>query len=461
MSSNLTEENKSKYFGDAEFYGKSARLAIPSMLQQLLSSAMGIVDTMFVSWIGKVSAVGVGSQLEALAIGVCFGVMEGVGIFSAQFFGAKDFHNMRKSFGLALMLCFMITGIWFLSVSFFGPQIMHFYVKDPQVIADGLIYLKIVRFSYVPMAMALVFNHMFRCIHRTAIPMWIGIGSMSCNCFFNYVLIFGKLGFPEMGVAGAAMGTLIAQLVSLTSYIIVSIYLKVPFIGPLKEIFTMNYHFVKPIMGRTIPTIINETFFSFGSSMFIKAYALLGTQVTDAYYVGNTITRMFFSVCNGLGVATSMMLGAELGAGRRDDAIRMSRYFLTMSLILALGFTGVIVACARPLVNLFGMSDPEVYKMAIGVVRISALLIALRLVIVVVFSSLRSGGDARYLMFLDSGMMWMVGIPLAYLCVTVFGLTNFVVVFLIVQTEQLVRALLGIQRLLSNKWAINLTKLVN
>ena len=119
------------------------------------------------------------------------------------------------------------------------------------------------------------------------------------------------------------------------------------------------------------------------------------------------------------------------------------------------------MACARPLVNLFGMSAPEVYKMAIGVVRVSALRIALRLVIVVVFSSLRSGGDARYLMFLDSGMMWMVGIPLAYLCVTVFGLTNFVVVFLIVQMEQLVRALLGIQRLLSNKWAINLTKLVN
>ncbi|MBQ6451263.1 MAG: MATE family efflux transporter [Solobacterium sp.] len=450
-----------KYFGDKEFYSKSAKLAIPSMLQQLLSSAMGIVDTMMVSWIGKVSAVGVGSQLEQLAISICFGVLEGVGIFAAQFFGASDFRNMKRTFGLALILNFIITFLWFLAALFFARPIMHFYVKDPAVIEDGLLYLQIVKYAYVPMALAMVYNHMFRSIHKTNIPMWIGIGSMTCNLIFNYLLIFGKFGFPALGVRGAAFGTVIAQYVSLFSYMIVSKVLKVPFIGTLKQIFSLDLRFIRPIMHRTIPTIINEAFFGFGSSMFIKAYALLGTKVTDAYYVGNTITRMFFSICNGLSVATAMMLGAELGAGRRDDAIRMSRYFITMSLILAVVFVVLISGFAGPLVDLFGMTDAEVYRIAVGVVRVSSLRIAMRLFIVVIFSALRSGGDSRYLMFLDAGIMWTVGIPLAYISVLWLGLTNFIVVFLIVQMEQVVRALLGMRRLLSNKWAINLTKLVN
>lgn len=452
---------RQKYFGNSAFYRRVANLAIPSMLQQLLSSAMGIVDTIMVSWIGAVSAVGTGSQLEAICVTIAFGVMEGVGIFAAQFFGAEDYHNMRRTFGLALLLNGSIGLAWLLAITLAGRSIVSFYVKDPAVISQAMEYLNIVRFSYPLTCIAFTYNYLFRCMHKTSVPMFLSILAMGCNCFFNYVLIFGKLGFPQLGVAGAAWGTLIAQSVSVLCYVTYTIRKKVPFIGPLKEMFALDSHFVGPIMQRTWPTICNEAFFSFGASMFIKAYGLLGTTITDAYYVGNTITNIFFSVCNGVSVASGMILGAELGHGDRDRAITESRWFLSLAVILMVAVTVFIVSAAGPMVSLFGLKDPTVVGIARGVVKVASVRISMRLLVVVIFSAMRAGGDSRFLMALDSGVMWAVGIPLAYFLIVGLGMTNFVQIFLLVQLEQVVRIAIGMRRFVSNRWAVNLTGLVD
>ncbi len=452
---------ENKYFGNALFYRRTAMLAVPSMLQQLLSSAMGIVDTIMVAWIGAVSAVGIGSQLEGMCITIAFGVMEGVGIFAAQFFGAHDYSSMKKTFGLSLLLNGAIGLAWFLGVTCAGRAIVSFYVKDPAVVAQALIYLNIVRFSYPLTCIAFTFNYLFRCIHKTTVPMYLSVGAMGLNCFFNYVLIFGALGFPKLGVAGAAWGTVIAQSASVIGYIVYTVWKKVPFVGSFREMFFLSSSFVSPIMERTYPTILNEALFSFGSSMFIKAYGLLGTRVTDAYYVGNTITNIFFSVCNGMSVAAGMILGAELGGGNRDEAIKESRWFLVLALILAVIVSIVIVAFAAPLVSLFGLTDAGVIETAVGVVRIASIRISTRLIIVVIFSALRAGGDSRFLMFLDSGIMWGVGIPVVYLLISVLGMTDFVMIFFLAEIEQFVRIAIGMKRYHSNRWAVNLTGLVS
>ena len=173
-----------------------------------------------------------------------------------------------------------------------------------------------------------------------------------------------------------------------------------------------------------------------------------------------SILRLFMSVCNGLSVATGMILGAELGKNDIDTAKKESRYFLGLAFMLAGALTLIIIAAAHPIVWLFSMEDPLTFLTAVGVVRASAVRIAFRLVIVVIFSCLRAGGDSRFLMFLDAGVMWAVGIPLAFFLVNGLGLTNFTLIFLLVQTEQLVRMLIGLQRFSSNRWAVNLTRLV-
>lgn len=451
----------SKYVGDREFYSDVARLAIPSMLQQLLSSAMGMVDTMMVSAIGMVTPVGIGSQIGHVCTCISFGVMEGTGVYAAQFYGADDRENLQRTFGLSMILNFIIGMIFYALIAFRAVPVIRFYAKDPDVIKYAEIYLRLVKYSYPLNTCALAFNYFYRCIHKTNVSMWISTTSMATNCLFNYILIYGKFGFSPMGVEGAAWGTVASQVVSLGLYAGYSILNKEIFIGRIKTMLDISRNFFKKVMIRTYPTIINETLFGFGTSLYVKAYALLGTTVTDAYYVANTITNMFFSVCNGLSVSGSMLMGAQLGKGDVQKAIIQSRWFLYMGMGLSLITGMIIISAADPLVTLFGLSSTEVFDLAVGIVRVSALRIALRMVVVVIFSSLRAGGDSKMLMMLDCGIVWLVGIPLIYGMIRVLHMHNFVIIYRLAQGELAVRILIGMRRFISNQWAINLTTEIN
>ena len=401
-----------KYVGDKKFYSDVGRLAIPSMLQQLLSSAMGMVDTMMVSAIGMVSPVGVASQIGHVCSCISFGVMEGTGIYASQFYGADDRKNLQRTFGMTIILSLLVGLVFYGMIALRCVPVIRFYVKDPEVVKYAKIYLDLVKYSFPLNTCAMAFNYFYRCIHKTNVSMWISTTSMATNAIVNYILIYGKLGFSPMGVAGAAWGTIASQVVALGLYYGYSVISKAAFIGSPKVMFDISGEFFNKVMVRTYPTIINETLFGFGTSLYIKAYALLGTEVTDAYYVANTITNMFFSVCNGLSVSGSMLLGAELGKGDVEKAITESRWFLYLGLMLAAITGTIVIAAAVPLVSLFGLTNPDAITMSTAIVRVSAFRIALRMIVVVIFSSLRAGGDSRMLMVLDCGIVWFVGIPL-------------------------------------------------
>ena len=447
-----------KYFGDWNFYKRVLFIALPLALQQLLSNAMGIVDSIMVSWIGEVTAVGTASQLENMCITVCFGAVTGIGIFAAQFYGAKEYQNMKKTFGIGVIFAVLVGLLWFSAISLFGTAIVGFYIKDEVVIQSALRYLEIAKYSYIPLCLSFTFSYFYRCMQKTYIPMIIGITSMMSNVILNYLLIFGNFGFPKMGVAGAAVGTLFAQCMSLVLYSGYSIYSKAPFIGSVGELFGFDFGFVKPILVRTYPLVINEAFYSFGSSLFIKAYGMLGTNAMDSYYVGNQIGTLFIAACNGISSAASAILGSELGKNKIERAKEYGDYFLGLAGVLAIVVSSVIFISSGYLVSLFGLVNPVVHELAIWVVRVTALRISLRLFNVVVFASMRAGGDTKYMVFLDSGIMWLVGIPLSYFLVLGCGLKNIAVVFLLVQIEQLVRIIIGLARHKSGVWAQNLTK---
>ena len=446
-----------KYVGDKRFYSDVCHLAIPSMLQQLLSSAMGMVDTMMVSAIGMVSPVGVASQVGHVCTCISFGVMEGTGIYASQFYGADDRKNLQRTFGMTIILSLLVGFVFYGLVALRCVPVIRFYVRDPEVVKYAKIYLDLVKYSFPLNTCAMAFNYFYRCIHKTNVSMWISTTSMATNAIVNYILIYGKLGFAPMGVAGAAWGTIASQVVALGLYYGYSVISRASFLGSPKVMFDINREFFNKVMVRTYPTIINETLFGFGTSLYIKAYALLGTEVTDAYYVANTITNMFFSVCNGLSVSGSMLLGAELGKGDVEKAITESRWFLYLGLMLAAITGTIVVTAAVPLVSLFGLNNPEAIEMSTAIVRVSAFRIALRMIVVVIFSSLRAGGDSRMLMVLDCGIVWFVGIPLIYGMIALLHMTNFPLIYFLAQFELVARIIIGMRRFTSNRWAVNLT----
>lgn len=206
----MTEALK-KWIAPKDFYKKVFLISVPLALQQLLNSAMGIADSMMVSWIGQVTAVGTAAQIENLMMTVGFGVASGAGIFMSQFFGKQDLKSEKKAFGLGVILSLINALVWMAASIFFGRQLMRFYIPDPTVIESALQYLMIAMISYLPGALITMFSFAYRCIQKTHVPMLIGLVSMAVNIVLNYCLIFGHFGFPQMGVQGAALATLIAQ----------------------------------------------------------------------------------------------------------------------------------------------------------------------------------------------------------------------------------------------------------
>ena len=430
-------------------------IAIPVGLQYFLTSCLSVVDTMMVSHIGMVSAVGTASQIDSMNTLLSLGATSGTAIFLAQYYGAKDYKNVKRTFGFSVILSTLTSLLFFVMITFFSENIIGFYIDAPEIEMYAKEYLDILKFGFIPSSLTFAFSYGFRSAKNTKITLYVSTLKMALNIILNYLLIFGAFGFPQLGVAGAAIATVISQWVGIIIYTLAAFITKQEFIG--KGIFSLEFDFCKRIIKRIYPLIANEIFFGFGETLFVKAYATLGIVAMDAYFVGNKIGSVFYIVIMGVSTASTIILGNTLGEGKIERAKKESNYIVGLAGILAVVSAVLIFVFAKPMVMLFGLQDPEVFTLAVQVVGVFAVRIALRLFIVVAFSALRAGGDSRFLAFLDSGIMWLVGVPLAFSVIHILGVTSITLALLIVQLEFLVRAVIGIKRLNSGKWAINLT----
>lgn len=450
-----------KYIADKSFYQRTFRIALPLSLQQLLSSCMGIIDTIMVSWIGMVTAVGTATQIDVLQSLVSYGISSGVSMFSAQFYGAKQEERLKKTFGLGILLCLMNSLFWLVLALFFGHEILRFYLNDPIILEYSMQYLKIAMFSMVPFAINNIYGTLYRCTHQAQFTLCISIFGALSNISLNALFIFGFAMIPAMGVQGAALGTLVTQSLLMFVYLIHSIKTKQCFVGTFKEMFHLEWGFVRPILLKMFPLLINETLFGFGSTLFIKAFGELGTQSMDAYYVANQILNCFLFVVYGYGSAISVLIGTRLGQGRIELAKEEENYYIGLSAVLSFILVILMIGFAGPMVMLFGLTDGVVFVLAKRLVYVFAVKISMRLFNYMIFSTLRAGGDAKIIQFLDSGIMYLVGLPLTFGCVYLLHMESIVWVLLIAQTEQLVRMIFGLQRLMKGYWAKDLTKLVS
>ena len=451
---------RERFIGDREFYRRTANIAVPLALQNMLMSCMSIVDTLMVSWIGMVSAVGTAAQMDVLSGTISYGIIGGIGMFAAQFFGAGDEKNLKRCTGLCLTLVLANALIWFSLAAFFARPFLAFYIHDEQVIENGVKYLGIMKFSFLCSAVSFCLSSMYRSTHQPRTALIISTISGIANIILNWLLIYGIGPFPEMGVQGAALGTLLASMLSCIILITHANMTKQIFIGTPGEMFSFNKDFALPILARSYPLIINETIFSVGQTLFVKAFGELGKEQMDAYYVGKQIFEVMTTVIYGYGNAVQILLGTCLGKGNIQQAKKECDYHLGLGFMIACFIVTVLCLLAGKMVSLFALTDPVTEHLAVLIVYVFALKASLRLFNFMIFCILRSGGDVQYIQFLDAGIEWIVGLPSAFISVYVFGLQNIALVLLITQIEQLVRFILGIRRVKSYKWANDLTQLV-
>ncbi len=440
------------------FYQKIATIALPLAAQQLLNQGAGFVDTIMVSRVGGVGAVAVATQLDNLMGTVGFGINSGINIYSAQFYGARDWKSLKKCFGFQLMMNLLKALVFFSVARLFGHAILNFYGSgDSGVIALGWQYMRISCCGYFFSAVSNAFTFMYRAVHKTKVPMYIGFGVNIINVILNLLLIFGYLGFPAMGVAGAALATILANGCGALAHITYAVVTRQPFLGTLREMTDWDTVFLFPIVRRMLPLVVNEALFGLGNTMYVKAYGLLGGAALDIYKIGNTVGSFFYVAVQGMNNAVGLLVGEQLGKKDLEGARRTVRRLFPLSALLAVLMGLLITLFARPLVALFGLTDAAVAAASVTMVRMFAIRVAFRLFNVIFMSTLRAGGDSLFLMFLDCGVLWMVGVPLAFFGVYGLRLTTIASLFVLIQTEQLVRVGIGYGRYRQGKWCRNLT----
>ena len=445
------------FFNDREYYRRLIKVGLPITLQVLIMSSLNMVGVLMIGQLGAapVAAVGLANQIFFLLNLVLFGITSGSAMFTAQLWGKRDISNIRKVLGLALTLG-LIVGLFFTIIAEFFPEAaLSIYSKDPTVIALGSDYLRIIGLSFLLYTISFCFSAVLRSTGDVKIPLFVTLTSLSLNTILSYIFIFGLFGFPPLGVRGAAIAVIISRFVECAGLLFLTYRKKLAAAGRIDELFSYNRVFARRVLKPVLPVVANEILWSLGITAYSIIYARMGTELIAAMNIVASIDQMALVVFNGIGHATAILVGNRIGAGDNEKAFRYAARSETLG-ILGGVLIGLIILLSRDLLlSLYNVS-PTVLNYVYQVLTILALLLWLRSSNMILFIGIfRSGGDTRFAFILDGVIIWVVGVPLAFMGAFILHLPVYWV-YLLVMSEEITKWLLGLYRFFSRKWIHNL-----
>ena len=448
MVNTLTEEKG--------FYKSILTIALPIAMQNLISNSLNMVDTMMIGKLGvtEIAAVGLANQYFFFFALILFGINSGAGIFIAQFWGQKDVLNIRRMLGLALITGMSIAMIFTIGGFFMPERILRLFLKNSDVIKLGSDYLRIVCFSYILNTISFAFAFACRCIGKARVPMYVSMIALLSNTFLNYLLIFGNFGFPQMGVKGAAIATVIARAIELILILGIIYNEKGVLAASVHELKDLSINFIKKYLKTATPVILNEGFWALGMVMYSVAYARIGKAELASAQIANTIQGIFLVLSMGIANASGIMIGNKIGAKEEKLGITYAKRFCKIGPVLGL-IMGIGLLLASPLIlSIFNLST-KAYNDTRGILIVMAIYMAIKVFnTTMIVGILRSGGDTKFALFLEVGTVWLVGVPLAFLGALVWNLPIYYVVA-VVSLEEIVKMAIGVPRIISKKWMKN------
>lgn len=446
------------FIKDKEFYGPLLTVGAPVALQNLIAALLNMIDTVMIGGLGKteIAAVGLANQVYFLLHLFLFGTYSGAAIFIAQFWGERDTKNIRRVMGVGLATGLFVSLVFFLvAVTIPGP-VLSIFSPDPNVIFQGSRYLRIVGFSYIMAAVSFCFAFVLRCTGRALLPVTISIFSLITNTALNYVLIYGRYGFPRLEVEGAAVATVTARLLEMMLITIIVYRRRLVPAAKIRELTDVTFAFIKKFFQTTVPVILNETLWAIGVTMFVLVYARLGTDVIAAINIFNTVERVSMVLFFGLSQACAVTVGHKIGAGKEREAfIFAGQYSVFGPLVGFLIGIGLIFSTDN-ILSVFQVST-EVTRISGEILKIYAFILPVKVFnLITIVGTLRGGGDTRFSLFVDTTGLWLISVPLAFLAGLVWNFPPRLV-YLMVSADELFKTILGVYRLLSKKWLNNLT----
>ncbi len=447
-----------RLFNDKKFWKNAVKLTVPVALQNLLTSSFTLADTLLVSSLGTValSAVGMIGQWAWLMNMMLVGFCSATSVFISQYWGIQDLKKIRHIGGISIVFSLAVS-VLFTVVSIVIPQyVIRIFNSDPEVVAVGAEYLKVVAFSYIPIALTNILAAVLRAVEDVKLPMYASAFTTVLNIFLDYAMIFGKFGFPQMGVKGAALATVISAWLGVVMIVVISLFQKNIIAAESKEFFKFNRAEIKEYLKKAIPIVINESMWGLGTFTYNIIYGNMGYE----YFSALTIVRSFENICFvlfiGICSASSVMIGKSIGMGEIKKGIEDSKRFSIIVPVIAAAVSVLIVVFRHQLVSLFNMGS-NISQLAIDTAGVMMLIYAIAfpfrmfpyLQIVSIF---RSGGDTFTGAKFELICLWLMSVPATLIAVYVFKVPFLAAYAIMYIFEDIPKVICCLKFYFSKKW---------
>ena len=461
----MLEQFRRKYIGDRNFYKSYIALALPMILQNAVTNLVSFLDNIMVGQLGteQMSGVAIVNQLIFVYNLAVFGAVSAASIFGAQYFGKGNHKGHMYSFRFKLYAALTVTALTILLFVTKGESLISLYLTDTSgsgatgaALQYGLEYLIIMMAGLIPFAVNQAYATNIKETGQTLIPMIASFVAVGSNAILDYLLIFGIGPFPELGVQGAALATVIARYIEALMIIIwahrhreKNRYLKGAYTG-----FGIPADELKAIIIKGLPLMMNEVLWAAGMTAVIQCYSIRGLEVVAGLNIATTITNLFNIIYLQLGACISIVVGQYLGAGKLEEAKDADNKMIVFSV-----FCCVIVAVCMLFIGRF---FPQIYNTSEQIRALATKFIAVSAIIMPFCSfshasyfTLRSGGKTMVTFLFDSVFTWIIIVPIAFLLAHFTGL-GIVTVYFLVQATELIKVVIGYFMVRSNVWLVQM-----
>ena len=454
-----------KYFGDRAFYKKVIAIALPIMIQNGITNFVNMLDNIMVGRIGteQMSGVSIANQLFFVFNLCVFGGFSGIGIFTAQYFGKGDIKGVRDSMRFKAIVGAVLVTLALLIFGFAGEPLIGAFLHDSESSGDlavtldyGMRYLRIIMLGIIPFAVTQMYSSTLRETNKTVPPMVFGIVAVFINLILNYLLIFGKLGFPKLGVEGAAIATVVSRYAECLAIVIWTHKNKAKneFIVGLYRSFRVPRLVAFEMAMKGLPLLLNEAMWSMGITMLSQRFSTRGLDVVGALNICTTLNNVFNIVFISLGTAISIIVGNLLGANKMEEARESDTRLLTITVLSSLVIGTALAACSAVFPKISNTTD-SVRSLATFFILVMAAYMPISAFINGSYFTLRSGGKTWLTFAFDSLYVWVVNVLLAFI-LTKFTSLSIYPIYIICYGIDILKCISGFLLVRSDLWMNNL-----
>lgn len=449
---NITQEKKN-------FYKAVFLLIIPMAFQNLINVGVTTADVIMLGKVGEtvLSAASLGTQVQFILTLILFGLTSGAAVLTSQYWGKQDIRAIEKVLGIALGIGITIAVIFSLGAIIVPEKLMTIYTSEPDVIKEGVKYLRIVGYSYTLSAITMIYLNIMRSVERVLISTVVYLISLVVNIILAAILIFGLFGCQAMGIEGAAIATLVARIVEIFIVIVYEIRVKHEIHPHICDIIKFDKILFKDFLILSMPVVINELLWGAGASANTAVMGHLGSAAVAANSVAQVTRQIATVVSFGVATAAAIMLGKAIGEEKYEEAKAYSKRFVGLSIMF--GFIGgILILCIRPFVmNSLSLSDEARNYLGFMMIVMSYFALFQAYNTTMIVGIFRSGGDTKFGLIMDVLSMWGCSILLGVVAAFVFK-CSVPVVYVLLMSDEIVKFPFTTLRYKSYKWLKNITR---